>query len=96
MKKLSVPTWQYLNENFDAPIFAKTDKYEVGTVLYTVNPQKYTNATIMEVLSDKYLLLTDIGNFIHLTEQELKSNYLSPECRRVKSEEDIVLDKIYP
>ena len=64
--------------------------------LYTVNPQKYTNATIMEVLSDKYLLLTDIGNFIHLTEQELKSNYLSPECRRVKSEEDIVLDKIYP
>ena len=96
MKKLSVPTWQYLNELFDSPTLAKTNKYEVGTVLHTANSRKFTNATIMAINDDIYTVLSDIGNYIEFNEQELEYHYLSPVCRRVKSDEDITVDQMYP
>lgn len=96
MKKLPIPTWKYLNELFDSPTLAKSNKYEVGTVLHTANSRKFTNATILEIKNGMYTVLSDIGNYIEFSEQGLENHYLSPVCRRVKSDEDITVDQMYP
>lgn len=75
---------EYLNETFKAPFLVKTDKYEIGTVLYTANPYIRTNATIVDVIPSRgiYIVLTDIGNIIHVTVEELKQDYLAPQAKR--------------
>lgn len=74
----------YLNETFEAPFLLKTDKFEIGTVLYTANPYWRTNATIVDVIlpRDIYVVLTDIGNIIHMTAAELLLDYFPPEAKR--------------
>ena len=74
----------YLNETFEAPFYIKTDKYEIGTVLYTANPYIRTNATIVDLIPTRgiYIVLTDIGNILHVTEEELKQDYLPPQAKR--------------
>lgn len=76
---------EYLNETFKAPFLVKTDKYEIGTVLYTANPYIRTNATIVDIVKTIgifYVVLTDIGNIIHLNEVTLKEEYLPPQAKR--------------
>ena len=55
---------QYLSETFPAPFYINTNKYEVGTILYTANPYWRTNATIVDIKNSSYIVLTDIGNVI--------------------------------
>ncbi len=75
---------EYLKEKFPAPFFVNTNQYEIGTVLYTANPYWRTNATIVDVIlpRDIYVVLTDIGNILHMTAAELLLDYFPPEAKR--------------
>lgn len=75
----------YINTNFPAPFYAKTDKYEVGTLLFTSNPYIRTNATIIEEVEEgnTYKILTDIGNVLNQDVVTLAANYFKPEAKRV-------------
>ena len=78
-----VPTViEYLNDTFEAPFLLKTDKYEIGTVLYTANPYWRTNATIVDIKNSSYIVLTDIGNVISVDLETLQQDYLPPVCKR--------------
>lgn len=83
-RQLQTTVIDYLNETFEAPFLIKTDKYEIGTVLYTANPYWRTNATIVDVILPRgiYIVLTDIGNIIHMTVEELSVDYLPPQSKR--------------
>lgn len=79
---------EYLSENFTAPFYLKTDKYEVGTVLYTANPYQFTNATIIAKLDTEhpmFTVLTDIGNFVTFTQESLAEHYLPPVNKRTST-----------
>lgn len=78
----------YLHTHFPAPFYLKTDKYEVGTVLFTANPYFRTNGTIIGVLKEgiMYQVLTDIGNVIDQSVDELRKSYLPPVCKRTNKE----------
>lgn len=84
MVKVYSTVLQYLRDTFPAPFYLKTDKYEVGTVLFTANPYLRTNATIIKVLIENsmYQVLTDIGNIIDVCLEDLKKYYLPPVCKR--------------
>ena len=77
---------EYIEKHFPAPCYFKTDKYEVGTILYTSNPYFRTNATIIGIVrfakTPSYVVLTDIGNIIEQTEVDLSIHYLPPVCKR--------------
>ena len=49
---------KYLRQEFIAPFYLKTNSYELGTILYTKNPYKRTNATIVKVNSNSSLCET--------------------------------------
>ncbi len=86
---------EYLNDLFDAPTLYKSDSYEEGAILHTAKSRKWTNATIIKKLDTGFLVLTDIGNLIHLTETDLKENYLPVVCRRVSMNEPYDITKMY-
>ena len=93
-----VPTViEYLNDTFEAPFLLKTDKYEIGTVLYTANPYIRTNATIVDLITTRgiYIVLTDIGNILHITEEELKQDYLNPVSKRTSDTPPNDLDEYF-
>ncbi|EPW9558204.1 hypothetical protein ACWS5P_002861 [Acinetobacter baumannii] len=102
MSKLhGVPVWQHLNTVFDAAVLVKTDRYERGTVLHTAHARLWTNATIMAIhkpplnepeLPVRFRVLTDIGNYLYLTEEDMKMMYLPPDRRRVVTTELDTLD----
>lgn len=87
--------WEYLNDKFDTPLLAKTTIYEVGTVLHTAHPRQWTNATIVGIEDNKYVVLTDIGNYLYCTTTEMQSMYLPPVCRRVASTEKVDWNNLY-
>ena len=83
MTNISSNVLEYLQKNFNSPFYLKTNKYEVGTILYTSNPYLRTNATIISILKeDMYQVLTDIGNVIDQHVSKLAENYLPPVCKR--------------
>ncbi|MFH4038892.1 hypothetical protein WAJ79_14565 [Acinetobacter baumannii] len=97
-KLYGTPVWLHLDTCFDAAVMYKCNTYERGTVLHTAHPRQWTNATIMGVhkpplnapdLPIRYRVLTDIGNYLYLTVEEMKSMYLPPDRRRVTSGEVI-------
>lgn len=75
---------EYLHNTFPAPCYVKTNKYEVGTVLYTANPFVRTNGTIIQVIIEDsvYEVLTDIGNVVHQSKADLEKYYIQPLCKR--------------
>lgn len=76
---------EYLSKHFSAPFYIKTDKYEIGTVLYTANPYIRTNATIIGIeksIGTFYTVLTDIGNIMKVNAKTLELEYLPPVCKR--------------
>ena len=73
---------EYIEKHFPAPCYLKTDKYEVGTILYTANPYWRTNATIVDIKNSSYIVLTDIGNVISVDLETLQQDYLPPVCKR--------------
>ena len=79
---------EYLHKHFPAPFYLKTDKYEGGTILFTANPYFRTNGTIIDVLKENsmYQVLTDIGNIIDQSVDELRKSYLPPVCKRTNKE----------
>lgn len=90
--KINSSVLEYLNDYFPAPFYLKTNKYEVGTVLYTAKPYIRTNATIISVKQDLnplYTVLTDIGSLIKVGIKTLESNYLPPVCKRARSVPDL-------
>ena len=86
---------QYLNSTFKSLGYIKTDKYEVGVILFTANPFYRTNATIIsEIIPNTiYTVLTDIGNILDLSVDELKQFYLSPVCKRTS--EELTIDNCF-
>lgn len=80
---------EYIEKHFPAPCYLKTDKYEVGTILYTSNPYFRTNATIIGIVrfakTPSYVVLTDIGNILEVEIETLKQDYLPPVCMRTSS-----------
>lgn len=77
----------YLAKQFTSPCFVKTNKYELGTILYTANPYFRTNATIIEeiIVDSVYKILTDIGNILQVEVKELQQYYLPPVCKRTSN-----------
>lgn len=78
----------YLNEHFTAPFYVKTNKYEIGTVLYTANPYHRTNATIINIeqsIGTFYTVLSDIGNIMQVNSKTLELEYLPPVCKRTNT-----------
>lgn len=73
---------EYLSETFPAPFYINTNKYEVGTILYTANPYWRTNATIVDIKNSSYIVLTDIGNVMSVDLETLQQDYLPPVCKR--------------
>jgi hypothetical protein len=87
--KINSSVLEYLNDYFPAPFYLKTNKYEVGTVLYTAKPYIRTNATIVNIKGNTFIILTDIGNLIEVDVKTLESNYLPPVCKRARSVPDL-------
>lgn len=48
--ELELGVLEYLQDTFYSSFYLKTDKYEIGTILYTANPYRRTNATIVDIL----------------------------------------------
>lgn len=79
----------YINRHFEMPpIMGLTpcDDYEVGTLLYPLHHEKWTNATIIGIDETKkltpYTVLTDFGNVLHLTRRELMGIYHPVKYKR--------------
>ena len=68
---------QYLSETFPAPFYINTNKYEVGTILYTANPYWRTNATIVDIKNSSYIV-----NVMSVDLETLQQDYLPPVCKR--------------
>lgn len=87
MTEIKSTVLEYIHNNFSSPFYLKTNKYEVGTILFTANPYLRTNATIIEVLIEgsMFQVLTDIGNVINQHISELEKSYLPPVCKRTDS-----------
>lgn len=89
----------YLNEHFAAPFYVKTNKYEIGTVLYTANPYIRTNATIINIeqsIGTFYTVLSDIGNIMQVNAKTLELEYLPPVCKRTTTVPENIEDYYKP
>lgn len=76
---------EYLNEKFTSPFYIKTNEYEIGTVLYTANPYARTNATIVDIEDEMFVILTDIGNILKEPKHMLEKTYLPPVAKRTNT-----------
>lgn len=89
----------YLDEHFAAPFYVKTNKYEIGTILYTANPYIRTNATIIGIeqsIGTFYTVLTDIGNVMKVNAKTLELEYLPPVCKRTATVPENIEDYYKP
>lgn len=54
----------------------KPIQFSIGVVVCTLNPQQNTNAIIInKTNNDYYVLLTDMGNIIHIPTNEIHNRY---------------------
>ena len=78
----------YINRHFSPSVIqlTKSNDYEVGTLLYPLDNSARTNATIIHIDPSKklgvYRVLTDFGNVIHLSRNELVGIYEPPKYKR--------------
>lgn len=77
--KLTIPTWEYLNLNFDTTYYIPCSEYAEGTVLYTLDGRNWTNATILNIVDAEHVrILTDIGNVLTVSIADLEQRYHKP------------------
>lgn len=82
--KSQITVQDYLNTYFDSMDheLLEQPEYKVGSILHTANSRVWTNATITEVKDNYYRILTDIGNELIVTQEEIESRYLKPIISR--------------
>lgn len=78
----------YINRHFEPSVIelAKSNGYEVGTLLYPWDNSTRTNATLTHIDLSKrnttFTVLTDFGNVIHLSYDAISAMYHPPKYKR--------------
>lgn len=82
---LNESTRSFLESRYDMYEYIPCVEYADGTLLHTLDGRKWTNAAIIEQYdAENFLILTDFGNILRVTKNELAERYYPPTVRRRK------------